>query len=227
MLDRCSDATPSRVSTVLDGWPQARALHVVAAGGRRAGTATGAGPVHIVAGSGVGALRDLGVRHALTRLAAHPPAAVWVLNTDADTTVPPDWALAHLQLAASGACGVAGLADIDNPETLSRTARRRYRNIVADGIDGVSHRHVYGANLGVRADAYLDVGGFPPDGAGEDQRLWRRLRSGGYPLARPTALRVRTSARTHGRATGGLADLLLRLHGAPAIDRTGASRRVR
>jgi hypothetical protein len=199
VLDRCGDRTLDRVGALLEGWPQASALRVAAVGGRRAGVATGPEPAHIVAGSGVGALRDLAVRDALARLGS-PPAATWVLSTDADTTVPPDWALAHLRLADAGACGVAGLAELAGAAALSPDARRRYRAVVAHGLDGDRHRHVYGANLGVRADAYLTVGGFPADGASEDHRLWRRLRGARYPLVQPTAVPVRTSARTRGRA---------------------------
>ena len=88
-------------------------------------------------------------------------------------------------------------------------------------MHGDTHRHVYGANLGVRADAYLAVGGFPPDGPGEDHGLWRRLGAAGYSLAQPTGVRVRTSARLHGRADDGLAGLLRSLH------RTEAHRRDR
>ena len=91
-------------------------------------------------------------------------------------------------------------------------ALRHYRALVERGMHGDTHRHVYGANLGVRADAYLDVGGFPPDGAGEDHGLWGRLRAAGYTLAQPVGVRVRTSARLHGRADGGLAGLLRSLH---------------
>ena len=160
----------------------------------------------------MGALRDLGVREVLHRLAAHPPAGTWLLSTDADTTVPPDWALAHLRLAADGAHAVAGMADLAGVEHLAADALLRYRAIVERGLHGDTHRHVYGANLGVRADAYLAVGGFPPDGAGEDHGLWRRLRAAGYTLAQPSGVRVRTSARLHGRADGGLAGLLRCLH---------------
>jgi glycosyltransferase involved in cell wall biosynthesis len=218
VLDRCADQTPDRVAALIKTWPQASTLRIAAIGGQRTGIAAGPGPAHIVAGSGVGAVRDLGVRDALGRLVSHPSAATWLLNTDADTTVSPDWALAHLQLANTGACGVAGMAELTSHATLSLDARDQYRTIIDHGLDGDHHRHVYGANLGVRADAYLSVGGFPTDGAGEDHGLWHRLRCSGYPLIAPTAIRVHTSARTHGRATGGLADLLLALHNTPTAD---------
>jgi len=161
-----------------------------------------------VPGTGVGAVRDLGIRSTLRRLWRFAARDVWLLSTDADTTVPPDWALAHLREAAAGACGVAGLAELAPRGELSPTALRLYREVVAAGLQGEGHHHVYGANLGVRADAYLSVGGFPHDGPGEDRSLWNQLERVGYPLATPTAPVVRTSARLHGRAGGGLADLL-------------------
>ena len=213
VLDRCTDATPRRVARLLDDWPQAVALTVDAR--------PGPGHVHAPAGSvvsrwlrgsGVGELRNHGLCDALTRLAAHEPARTWLLSTDADTTVPPDWALAHLELAAGGAHAVAGLADLVGVEHLTADALMRYRALVDRGIHGATHRHVYGANLGVRGDAYLAVGGFPADGAGEDHGLWQRLRGAGYTVAQPVGLRVRTSARLRGRAHDGLADLLRSLH---------------
>jgi hypothetical protein len=86
------------------------------------------------------------------------------------------------------------------------------RAIVDHGLHGDTHRHVYGAILGVPADAYLAVGGFPVHGPGEDHGLCRRLRAAGYTLAQPVGIRVRTSARLHGRADDGLAGLLRSLH---------------
>ncbi|WP_433286412.1 glycosyltransferase [Pseudonocardia sp. CA-142604] len=173
--------------------------------------AGGAPPVqqpHVVAGSGVGAVRDLGVRLTLERLRPHRLDATWLLHTDADTTVPPDWALAHLRHAEAGACGVAGLADLSGGDRLSIAAQQQYHALVGDRLDSDRHMHVYGANLGMRADAYVAVGGFPTDGPGEDHGLWRRLDEAGYRLTCPTTEPVRTSARLHGRADGGLADLL-------------------
>ena len=163
-------------------------------------------------GSGVGARRDLGLRAVLDRLPGHPAAGTWLLNTDADTTVPGDWVAAHLQQAAAGVHAVAGLADLTATDHLSDAALSCYRAIVEHGLHGATHHHVYGANLGVRADAYLTVGGFPADGSGEDHGLWQRLAAAGYTLVQPVGIRVRTSARLRGRADGGLAGLLRALH---------------
>jgi integrase/recombinase XerC len=210
VLDRCTDATPERVAEQLADWPQARAIPVTADGVEQLRVAGGPGPRRR-RGAGVGALRDLGSRDVLSRLGALP-AATWLLSTDADTIVPVDWATAHLRLAADGVHAVAGLADLAGEEHLASDALLRYRAIVERGLHGDGHRHVYGANLGVRADAYLGVGGFPVDGPGEDHGLWRRLRGAGYTVAQPVGITVRTSARLHGRADDGLAGLLCSLH---------------
>ena len=221
VLDRCTDTTPECVAAIVADWPQAVAVAVPADPSATSCAAIG-GDAGVYAlpraprGSGVGALRDLGLREVLRRLAGHPPATTWLLSTDADTTVPTDWALAHLRLAEAGADAVAGLVDLAGAEHLAADTLRRYRTIVRRGLHGDVHRHVYGANLGVRADAYLEVGGFPPDGPGEDHSLWRSLQAAGYALAQPVGIRVRTSARVYGRADGGLAGLLRSLHLAEA-----------
>ena len=95
VLDRCTDATAEQVASVVADWHQATILTVpplhspdVAAIG-----------LSDLRGSGVGALRDLGLRVVLDRLSGHPAAGTWLLSTDADTTVPPDWVRAHLQLS--------------------------------------------------------------------------------------------------------------------------------
>jgi hypothetical protein len=229
VLDRCTDATPELVVAELAGWEEAEPARVVSVGGRRAGSALHPEPAHIVAGSGVGAVRDLGVRLTLRRLRRHRAERIWLLNTDADTTVPEDWAFGHLDAARAGAHGVAGMADLRAP-ALSAAAMRHYRDLVDAGLVGSGHRHVYGANLGVRSDAYLAVGGFPADGAGEDHGLWARLRAAGYALVSPVTPRVTTSARLRGRAEGGLADLLRSLQAGclpdptdPALHSTGGT----
>lgn len=212
VLDRCVDTTAKRVAVLAADWPEVVTLRVAAAGGF-VGTSPpdGQGPVHVVAGTGVGALRDLGVRDTLRRLAPVAPRSVWLLHTDADSTVPPDWAVDHLELAAAGAVGVAGMVEL--AAEWSSSANRRHEQLVVSLVDGDRHHHVYGANFGVRGDAYLAVGGFPVDDPGEDHGLWQELAMAGLPLRQPSRLRVVTSARLQGRATGGLADLLWELDG--------------
>lgn len=205
VLDQCSDSTPHRVAVSIADWPEAEVIVAH-------DTLVRLLVANVGSGADVGALRALGLRQALARLAPHRPDQTWLLSTDADTTVPPNWACAHLELAAAGAHGVAGLADLDDGSHLPPDVLARYGAIVAGGLHGRRHEHVYGANLGFRADAYLAVGGFPVEGPSEDHGLWWRLAAAGYRLEHPSTVRVTTSARVRGRAEGGLADLLHALH---------------
>jgi hypothetical protein len=84
---------------------------------------------------------------------------------------------------------------------------------VAAGIDGDSHRHAYAANLAVRADAYLDAGGWPAVVHGEEHALLDALGRRGWGVRRPVDVVVTTSARRHARAAGGVGALLDRLAG--------------
>lgn len=157
----------------------------------------------------VGQVRDRALRAGLERLgwregAADPP---WLLCTDADSRVPTDWVQAVLAEAAPGIGAVAGLVDLAGWQA-GPAAQREYRSRVATGLHAGGHWHAYGANLAVRADVYLAVGGFPRRVHGEDVGLVRALREAGVGVATPTDLRVATSARSPGRARGGLGDLL-------------------
>jgi hypothetical protein len=215
VLDRCTDRTADRVATAIADWPQAEVVMAHDTLARSLPSHLGSGNLgsgHLGSGTDVGALRALGLGRALARLARHPPEQIWLLSTDADTTVPPDWACAHVEMAAAGAHGVAGLAELDDGSHLPPEVLDRYGAIVAGGLHGPRHEHVYGANLGFRADAYLAVGGFPVEGPSEDHGLWWRLAAAGYRLEHPSTVRVTTSARVRGRAEGGLADLLHALH---------------
>ncbi|SDW66773.1 Glycosyltransferase like family 2 [Amycolatopsis xylanica] len=158
----------------------------------------------------IGEVRDLGCRTVLSLLARHPPANILLLGTDADTTVAPGWARAHLAAADAGCHAVAGTAELSAPFTTARVAHR-YQAILDSARRHDGHGNVYGANLGVRADAYLAVGGFRALSTGEDHDLWRRLGEAGHRLRYDSAAQVVTSSRLTGRAPHGLAALLRRL----------------
>jgi hypothetical protein len=160
----------------------------------------------------IGEVRDLGFRQVRAALTGHQAAGVWLLSTDADTTVAPDWATAHLRLARHGIHAVAGTAELADQHLLPPSVAARYEAIRAAACRPDGHGNVYAANLGVRADAYQAVGGFGPVRSGEDQDLWHRLGSAGYLLRYATDPSVTTSARKQGRAPGGIADLLSHLH---------------
>ena len=161
---------------------------------------------------GVGLPRHTAVTHGLASIGSDP-TSTWVFSTDADSLVPADWIVRSLLIAAEAhALAVTGMTSL-HAHAGSRAARLAYDEIVRRGlyvdVDGTpAHRHVYGANLAVRADAYLSVGGFPVRGHAEDQRLVDALSAAGAPIARSRRLLVSTSGRTAGRAAGGLAHLL-------------------
>jgi hypothetical protein len=175
----------------------------------------------------VGAVRSRLVADACESLDLAPSAHRWLFSTDADSVVPGSWVtglLAHAQAAAAHC--VAGMVVLEgwraHPPALAA-----YERILAGGTDagsrdsdggsgdrggdGTGHRHVYGANLAVRLDAYAACGGFPAVPHGEDHGLVGRLRVGGHRVAAVREPAVLTSARMPGRARHGLGDLLERL----------------
>ena len=154
----------------------------------------------------IGDVRNLGFRRLVGRLGG-VTERMWLLGTDADTIVPTTWITDHLRYAESGAVAVAGAVDLDDPHLLPADALARYTRLVAARVAGSTHGHAYAANLGVRADAFLRVGGYPGVIVGEEHALLARLRHAGYRVLSPTDVR----ARTTGRARGGLADLLCAL----------------
>jgi glycosyltransferase involved in cell wall biosynthesis len=168
--------------------------------------------VEVVLGS-AGAARALGVARLLRLLDSVPSDRVWLASTDADTVVPPDWLKRHLRCAAAGAVAAAGVIELDSFVDLPPVVAERFASIY-DGPLDEEHSHVHAANLGVRADAYVAAGGWPPLATGEEHHLWSALRKLGLRTMSPRWLRVTTSARTTSRVTGGFADWLLELSGA-------------
>lgn len=190
VADRCTDDTAQVARAALHGWPEARVVI-----SRSPAT--------------IGEIRDLGL--AYLNLRGHPAPHVWLLSTDADTTVAPDWALRHLDLARRGAHAVAGVALLADHSALPAAVARHYASLLDEARRPEGHGNVYAANLGVRADAFRAVGGFGAVARGEDHDLWHRLTQAGYRCQYATGPRVLTSARHRGRASGGLADLLAEL----------------
>jgi glycosyltransferase involved in cell wall biosynthesis len=159
-----------------------------------------------VAARSVGLARAAGFREVLARHPAVRPERLWLATTDADSRVPPHWLAGHLALADAGADLVVGTVEVDDwsahPPYVEALWRAGY-----DPDDG--HRHVHGANVGVRADAYLEVGGFASLDRDEDVALVASL--GHRRVVRTGSVPVVTSARQRSRATGGFADHLANL----------------
>ena len=162
-----------------------RDVQTVAITARSAGTARRAGASAALAGAG-------------------PPGELWLANTDADSQVPANWLTGMLTEARLGAHIVLGTVlpgrDLE-PRTRAEWLSRHH---LRDG-----HPHVHGANFGIRADAYLGLGGWPEVVTGEDAELARRADRTGYlRISRTAAIPVVTSARPEGRAPRGFSGYL-------------------
>lgn len=161
-------------------------------------------------GQGVGAARRLGIAAATDDVA--DPSRCWVLSTDADTFVPPDWIDRHLRHAAGGAVAVAGVVDLIDDVTTDdfiESWRADYGATLA--VDG-THPHVHAANLAIRLDVYRRAGGFAAVERADDIDLWRRVRATGVdPIADAGSI-VLTSGRRRGRVAAGFAGALATLY---------------
>jgi GT2 family glycosyltransferase len=187
--DSCGDGTPELLDRIRSAEPTLRVLrgHWESAGGtRRAAIAAG--------------LREASAL-------GHPADEIWIATTDADTVVPRDWLTRHLHHAALGADAVAGIVELLDDDDRTPQVAEAFEGIYSVG-DGLTHTHVHGANLGVRASAYLAAGGFPEVAVSEDHDLWNALRRRAFQCVSPRDVRVATSARLRSRAPGGFADTL-------------------
>jgi len=154
-----------------------------------------------------GTARRLGVDAVLAELRTVPRSRLWLANTDADSYVPTDWIHRQLQMADDGATAIAGIVAVDSFAAHGVAGAATFAHHYVLNADG-THPHVHGANIGVRADVYLDAGGWRDIAVGEDHCLWQRVQSCGWPVRSSTASIVTTSGRLRGRARGGFADTL-------------------
>ena len=154
----------------------------------------------------VGAARQLGCEVALERYAG-PLHRCWLANTDADCEVPSAWLLDQVRMAQRGIAAVAGTVDVDSFEEHMPGVRELFRTSYLVHADG-THPHVHGANLGIRADAYVRAGGWARLATAEDHDLWSRLGTNGCHRVSDAGLQVMTSGRRVGRAPLGFAGAL-------------------
>ena len=154
----------------------------------------------------VGRARALAAKAALARYRG-PRNSFWLANTDADCSVPPNWLNDQLTLAAEDVEAVAGTVDVDTFDEHDPVVEARFRASYWIHPNG-SHPHVHGANLGVRADAYLRAGGWRDIATAEDHDLWNRLLAVGARRVSQGRLKVVTSGRRVGRAPHGFAGAL-------------------
>ncbi len=172
----------------------------------------------------VGAARAAGAQRALALLGAAEPD-IWLAMTDADSTVPSHWLARQIAWARRGHDAVLGTirlapaAPAGPGHARGRHDAAYYRTRPTAHVGTPwEHPHIHGANMGVSASAYRRVGGFAPLTTSEDRDLVARLIAAGHHIARTDDHPVHTADRLHGRAPGGLADLLVSLdHGRPVL----------
>jgi glycosyltransferase involved in cell wall biosynthesis len=167
--------------------------------------------LRIVSGSwnSAGRARHAAVSHGLhaVSLTGHAPGDTWIATTDADTQVPNDWLTRQLHLAELGYDAVAGTVELADDDDRSDELLALFARNYSVHCDG-THTHVHGANMGMRASAYLAAGGFPAVTTSEDRLLWNELLRLNYRAISPVDVRVATSGRLKGRVVGGFADAM-------------------
>ena len=167
-----------------------------------------AGPGIVIATDAaiVGHARALAARVALERFSG-PLSRCWFANTDADCSVPKTWLTDQLAIAEQGIEAIAGVVSVDSFEEHSAGTDMRFRHNYVIHADG-SHPHVHGANIGVRADTYLRLGGWRGLETAEDHDLWNRLVTTASKRQSTARIQVVTSGRRIGRAPHGFAEAL-------------------
>ncbi len=200
ILDGCRDRTAEIVREVARREPAPR-VHTVS----------------FPAPVGVGRARRQGMDLACQRLLSIGRGDGLIASTDADSVVAEDWLACQLELARLGACAIGGHIELDDGETdalaaqalLERERRGRERLLAVTEADPgqptAEHHQFSGASLALTAATYRRCGGLPVRAALEDEALERELQARRVPIHRSRSVRVRTSARTDGRAPRGLA----------------------
>lgn len=181
------------------------------------GSAAAASPVATVAvdARNVGVARRTGFDRLLaTRAAGVADQHCWLATTDADSVVPADWLIRMAAHAAAGWDAVAGTVRVVDWSGHTAQVKQTWHDTY-DTRD--HHPHVHGANLGVRADAYQNVGGMPALGLSEDAELVSGLQLAGRAVLHAGDLAVTTSGRRQSRTEGGFATFLRDLSDAPAL----------
>jgi glycosyltransferase involved in cell wall biosynthesis len=210
ILDGCRDRTAEIVQQVAQREPALR-VHALSS----------------PAPAGVGRARRQGMDLACQRLLNVGRNDGLIASTDADSVVADDWLACQLELTRLGARAIGGHIELDDRETETlavqalrereRRGRERMRAVIeADPAEPTpeqptaEHHHFSGASLALTAETYRRCGGLPVRAALEDEALERELQARRVPIHRSLSVRVRTSARTDGRAPRGLARDLAR-----------------
>ena len=166
-------------------------------------------------------------RLAMSKAAMLTDPGGFVLTTDADGCVAPDWLAANLEALSSGADVVCGRAVIDPVDALQIPGHLHeddelevYYTTQLDRIACIldpdpadpwpRHSEESGASIAVRRDTFLAAGGVPAVRSGEDRALVDALRRIDARIRHDPDVTVTVSGRTSGRAAGGMADTIRR-----------------
>lgn len=168
-----------------------------------------------------GGARAAALRLALDHVGPAPHARVF--TTDADSRVATDWFVHGHRAFAAGVDAVAGIAEVASPRHWPAHVRQRHAlehtlHRLLDEIDALcdpvahnpwpTHRQASGASLAFRATALRHLCTLPMPVCGEDRALIQACHARDLRVRHEVTMRVTTSARLHGRATGGMADTL-------------------
>jgi hypothetical protein len=147
-----------------------------------------------------------------------------ILTTDADSQVAPNWIAENLAAIEAGGDAVLGRISLDGEgEYLPPALHRRGR--FEDAYEGLltelswlldplehnpwpHHATISGASLAITRTAYCRIGRLPRVPLGEDKALIALLSRQDARIRYCPTVHVMTSARTNGRAPGGVADAL-------------------
>ncbi|MCJ2088393.1 glycosyltransferase [Methylobacterium sp. E-005] len=185
-------------------------------------------PVRVLTESYVGAHAGWARRRAMDAAAAwlgDGRDAGFILSTDADSRVPPDWVARNQEAIGAGADAVAGRVELDAAEAALLPPSLPARGRLEDRYDALiteaearidpdphdpwpCHRTAIGATLAVTRAAYHAVGGMPEIPLGEDGAFIARLIEHGLRVRHAPDVCVTISARLAGRAPGGVADTI-------------------
>ena len=158
--------------------------------------------------------------HAMAMGAAWLDGTGILISTDADCRPPAGWIAANLSAIAAGADIVGGQIVLDDAEPIDpaiAALRARFDRYwaavraIEDAIDPAPHdpppRHGdhTGASIAIDAALFEAIGGVRPIASGEDRMMVIDAVAAGGRLVHPPSVWTRVSARTDGRAEGGMA----------------------
>ncbi|MGY0485353.1 glycosyltransferase [Endobacter medicaginis] len=158
----------------------------------------------------------------------------FVLTTDADGRVDPDWLPANLELLSREIDVVAGWVELDPadwariPMSLHEADAREceYDDLCDRIVDRLDpdpvdpwprHTQCSGASLALRGATFLACGGVPDVASGEDRALVDAARRIDARIRHAPQVHAHVSGRTVGRAPGGMAETIARRLAEPDL----------